>query len=177
MTTGSDNQDKLAGLNQGLPPKPTTNKQEFEPEWGVQPNIAPTPSTQPGTDQVAAAATPQSGSVGGAGNMPLIGSAPPGSINYRPVAPGVSMNTAPRQSTYAVIALVLSSAAWVIAPIVASILALVFAHLATKEIRESNGVVEGALMARIAKIIAWINIIVMGIVFLFYCLFIVMIAL
>ena len=44
VTSSSENQDKLAGLNQGTPSAPPpAGSQEFTPEWGIQPNQVPAP--------------------------------------------------------------------------------------------------------------------------------------
>ena len=47
MSTGSDNQDKLAGLNNGTPrATQQTGEQQLTPQWGAQTNAAPTTLTQ-----------------------------------------------------------------------------------------------------------------------------------
>ena len=65
---------------------------------------------------------------------------------------------APKTSTNAIAALVLSIVAWVICPIIPAIIALVFASKADREIAASNGWVTGGGLVTAAKIVAWINI-------------------
>lgn len=81
-----------------------------------------------------------------------------------PIAPAVA---GPTTSTNAVIGLVLAIVSWVVCPIIAAIVALVLAHSSDKEIRASDGRVEGAGLNTATRIIAWLNIgvsIVAGIV-------------
>jgi hypothetical protein len=64
----------------------------------------------------------------------------------------------PQTSTSAIIALVLSIASWIVCPLITSIVAIVMAYQADKEIRNSGGQVTGQGLSFAAKIIAWINI-------------------
>jgi hypothetical protein len=61
-------------------------------------------------------------------------------------------------SQNAIIALVLAIAAWVVCPLICSIIALVFAKKADAEIQASNGQLQGGTLVTVAKIVAWINI-------------------
>ncbi|MGI9136449.1 MAG: DUF4190 domain-containing protein [Candidatus Nanopelagicales bacterium] len=63
-----------------------------------------------------------------------------------------------RTSTNAIVALVLSIVSWTFCPLVTSIVAIVLAYQADKEIRSSDGAVTGQGLSFAAKIIAWINI-------------------
>lgn len=65
---------------------------------------------------------------------------------------------APKTSSNAIIALVLSIAAWAVCPIVPAIVALVFASMASKEIDASGDRLQGRGMVTAAKIVSWINI-------------------
>ena len=64
----------------------------------------------------------------------------------------------PQTSTSAIIALVLSIVSWTFCPLITSIVAIVLAYQADKEIRNSDGRVTGQGLSFAAKIIAWINI-------------------
>jgi uncharacterized membrane protein len=64
----------------------------------------------------------------------------------------------PQTSTSAIIALVLSIVSWTFCPLITSIVAIVLAYQADKEIRNSDGKVTGQGLSFAAKIIAWINI-------------------
>jgi uncharacterized membrane protein len=64
----------------------------------------------------------------------------------------------PQTSTSAIIALVLSIVSWTFCPLITSIVAIVLAYQADKEIRNSGGKVTGQGLSFAAKIIAWINI-------------------
>ena len=63
-----------------------------------------------------------------------------------------------QQSSNAIIALVLSIISWVVCPIIASIVALVYASKADAEIAANPGRITGQGMSTAAKIISWINI-------------------
>jgi hypothetical protein len=66
---------------------------------------------------------------------------------------------APAQtSTNAVVALVLAVASWVVCPIIAAVVALIFAHQGDKEIAASGGRVQGQGLITASKWVAWINI-------------------
>jgi hypothetical protein len=66
--------------------------------------------------------------------------------------------TAPQTSSNAIVALVLSITSWVVCPIIFAIVALVFANMASKEIKTSGGRVAGEGLVTGAKVVAWINI-------------------
>lgn len=74
-----------------------------------------------------------------------------------PVAPEGDQ-VRPQTSTSAIIALVLSIVSWTFCPLITSIIAIVLAYQADKEIRNSGGKVTGQGLSFAAKIIAWINI-------------------
>jgi uncharacterized membrane protein len=76
----------------------------------------------------------------------------------QPIAPPPAYGPTPQTSNSAVVALVLSIAAWVICPIIPAIVALVFANKADKEIAAGNGWVTGGGLVTASKIVAWINI-------------------
>jgi hypothetical protein len=61
-------------------------------------------------------------------------------------------------SNNAVVALILSVVSWVVCPIIAAIVALVFANLAGKEIEASGGRVQGQGLVTASRWVAWINI-------------------
>jgi len=63
-----------------------------------------------------------------------------------------------RTSTSAIVALVLAIVSWTFCPLITSIVAIVMAYQADKEIRTSDGKVTGQGLSFAAKIIAWINI-------------------
>ena len=73
-------------------------------------------------------------------------------------AGGYAPPAAAQTSSNAVIALVLAVASWAVCPLVAAVVALVFASNASKEIAASGGRVEGQGLVTAAKIVAWINI-------------------
>ena len=70
----------------------------------------------------------------------------------------VAADQRPQTSTSAIIALVLSIISWTFCPLITSIVAIVLAYQADKEIRNSGGKVTGQGLSFAAKIIAWINI-------------------
>jgi hypothetical protein len=74
-----------------------------------------------------------------------------------PSAP-VAYPPAPQTSGNAIVALILSIGAWVICPIIPAIVALVFAHMASKEIAAGEGRVTGQGLVCASMIVAWINI-------------------
>ena len=74
----------------------------------------------------------------------------------------------PTTSGNAVTALVLAVVSWAICPVVAAIVALVFAAKASKEITASNGWVTGGGLVLAAKIISWINIVIYVLIGLFF---------
>ena len=71
---------------------------------------------------------------------------------YAPQAPA-----APTSSN-AVIALILAVLSWAFCPIVAAIVALIFAHQASNEIEASGGRVQGRGLVTASRWVAWINI-------------------
>ncbi len=77
-----------------------------------------------------------------------------GSYGYAPVP----QQPVPQTNNNAIIAFVLSLVSWFICPIIAAIVALVFASKAKKEIQLSNGWQTGSSFVTAAKIISWLNI-------------------
>lgn len=92
---------------------------------------------------------------------------PPGSQYGYPARP------VPQTSTDAVVALVLSLFAWATCPIVLAIVALVFASKANTAIKVSNGWVTGDGLVTAAKILAWANIVVFGLLALMFAVLVV----
>ncbi len=84
---------------------------------------------------------------------------PPASADL-PAMPAAPANdpVLPRTSTNAIVALVLSIVSWTFCPLITSIVAIILAYQADKEIRSSGGTVTGQGLSFAAKIIAWINI-------------------
>lgn len=72
--------------------------------------------------------------------------------------PPAPIQAGPRTSSNAIISLVLAVASWAVCPIVAAIVSLVFASMASKEIDAAGGQVEGRGLVTAARIVAWINI-------------------
>jgi hypothetical protein len=93
----------------------------------------------------------------------------PATPGYGAVAPAAM----PQTNSNAIVAFVLAIVSWVICPIVAAIIALVFASKAKKEIEQSGGWQTGSGFVTAAKVISWINIAAMGLLFAFYIVFIV----
>jgi hypothetical protein len=83
------------------------------------------------------------------------GAQPPAYPTTYPPAP---IQAGPRTSSNAIISLVLAVASWAVCPIVAAIVSLVFASMASKEIDAAGGQVEGRSLVTAARIVAWINI-------------------
>jgi hypothetical protein len=77
-------------------------------------------------------------------------------------APVISAPT----SSNAVVALILAILSWAVCPIIAAIVALVFASMASTEINASGGRIGGRGLVTAARIVAWIHIGVMAAVIL-----------
>ena len=126
---------------------------------GQQPPMPPPPAAP-----VPPPAAPVPPPAGGYGAPP-----PPPAGGYAPApAYGVPQAPMPQTNNNAIIALVLSIVSWAVCPIVAAIVALVFASKAKKEIEQSGGWQTGSGFVTAAKIIAWINIAFMIVVLIFY---------
>lgn len=84
----------------------------------------------------------------------------PAAPSMWPTPEGVAIVVPPAQATSsnAIVALVLSIAAWPICPVIFAIIALVFASKASKEIQGSGGRIGGQGYVTAARIVAWINI-------------------
>ena len=80
------------------------------------------------------------------------------SASATPSVAGPSVVTAVPTSSNAIVALVLAIISWAVCPVVAAIVALVFASMAGKEIQASEGRIAGRGLVTAARIVAWINI-------------------
>ncbi|NQU36571.1 MAG: hypothetical protein HQ526_03125 [Actinobacteria bacterium] len=89
----------------------------------------------------------------------------------QPAAPGPAT---PVTNQNAIIALVLAVVSFVVCPLIAAIVALVFAGKAKKEIAASNGWQTGDGLVTGAKVAAWINIAVSLLFILIYGLIIIL---
>src|SRR3954452_17832344 len=79
---------------------------------------------------------------------------------------------APLQNSQdAVVALVLSIAGFVVCPVVPSIIALVYAGRAEREIAASGGRLGGSTMVTAAKVLAWVELALVALVLVFFILF------
>jgi hypothetical protein len=65
-------------------------------------------------------------------------------------------------SSNAIVALILAILSWAVCPIIAAIVALVFASMASTEINASGGRIGGRGLVTAARIVAWIHIGVMA---------------
>ncbi len=123
-----------------------------------------TEENQPGPDPVDPAAVPAPEPIAEAPQAPAQWpAAPPPPPGYpAPGAPAYGYQPvyapAPKTSSNAIIALVLSIASWLVCPIVPAIVALVFASMASKEIDASGDQIQGRGMVTASKIVSWINI-------------------
>lgn len=87
---------------------------------------------------------------------------PPGNgPQYQPPGYGPQYPPARQTASDAVVALVLAILSWVVCPVILAIVALVFASKAKNAIAASNGWLDGSGMVTAAKIIAWLNIVLM----------------
>jgi hypothetical protein len=78
---------------------------------------------------------------------------------YPPAGYGYQQAPAPAQtSSNAVIAIILAALSWAFCPIIAAIVALIFAHQASKEIEASGGRIQGQGLVTASRWVAWINI-------------------
>ncbi|NQU37005.1 MAG: DUF4190 domain-containing protein [Actinobacteria bacterium] len=139
---------------------PQDPQQPIDPVTG-QPYVQPPPPLYP-------PAPPPGQPYGAPINQPAP-SQFPATPGYGAVAPAAM----PQTNTTAIIAFVLSIASWMICPIIAAIVALVFASKAKKEIEQSGGWQTGSGFVTAAKVISWINIVVMALFIAFYVVFIV----
>ncbi len=132
-------------------PEPTATAPE--PPAAAAPPVAPPvapqvaqPAPPPGAEY-APPQWPSAAPAGDAASQPVYASAP---LPVYQVAAPTSSN--------AVVALILAVASWAVCPIVAAVVALVFASTAAKEIEASGGRVQGGGLVTAAKIVAWVNI-------------------
>jgi hypothetical protein len=73
---------------------------------------------------------------------------------------------APETSSAAIVALVAAILSWVFCPVIPAIVALVFCSSADREIAASGGAKTGDGLVKAARIIAWINVILFGLLIL-----------
>ena len=126
------------------PPAPTVPAASA-PDAAVAPAVTADPSAPAQWPSAGYVAPPAA-----AGAYPPAYSAP--GYGYAPQTPA-----APTSSN-AVIALILAVLSWAFCPIVAAIVALIFAHQASREIEASGGRVQGRGLVTASRWVAWINI-------------------
>ena len=146
--------EATAAVTSDVPVVPTPPPAPPAPDLPPAPAAAaPAPVPAVTTDPSAPAQWPSTGYVAppaaAAGYAPAYGA--PG-YGYAPQAPA-----APTSSN-AVIALILAVVSWAFCPIISAIVALIFAHQASKEIEASGGRVQGRGLVTAARWVAWINI-------------------
>ena len=140
-----------AELPRSEAPAPT---QAFEPVVADVPAPAvtppPAPMPAPGAPEAGAPAQwPSAGYVAPPAAPPAY---PPAGYGYQQAPP------AAQTSSNAVIAIILAAVSWAVCPIIAAIVALIFAHQGSKEIEASGGRVQGQGLVTAARWVAWINI-------------------
>jgi hypothetical protein len=128
---------------------------DVTPDAGpVAPDVAPPPPAaavaQPAPSAPSAPAQWPTEAYPAAAAYPTQPGYPP--AGYAPYPPPA------QTSNNAVVALILSVVSWVVCPIIAAIVALVFANLAGKEIEASGGRVQGQGLVTASRWVAWINI-------------------
>ena len=142
--------DAAAAITSDVPAVPTPPPAPPVPAASA-PDAAVAPAVT--ADPSAPAQWPSAGYVAppaAAGAYPPAYSAP--GYGYAPQTPA-----APTSSN-AVIALILAVLSWAFCPIVAAIVALIFAHQASREIEASGGRVQGRGLVTASRWVAWINI-------------------
>lgn len=82
----------------------------------------------------------------------------------------------PQQNSSALIGLILAAVSWASCPIVLAIVGLVLANKGDKEIKASNGWQTGESLVKAARWLAWLNIIIYGLLFVGYIVFFVVLA-
>ncbi len=128
--------------------------QAVEPVTSDAPALAvtppPAPSPVPGAPEAGAPAQwPSAAYAAPAAAPPAY---PPAGYGYQQAPPQA------QTSSNAVIAIILAALSWAFCPIIAAIVALIFAHQAHKEIEASGGQVQGQGLVTAARWVAWINI-------------------
>lgn len=118
---------------------------------GVPPPVPPSQPVPP------LPPAPQPGSTGQPYGAP-INQPPPSEFPPTPGYGAAAPAAIPQTNSNAIVAFVVSILSWLFCPIIAAIVALVFASKAKKEIEQSGGWQTGAGFATAAKVIAWINI-------------------
>jgi hypothetical protein len=89
----------------------------------------------------------------------------PAESSPAPIASAASPVIVPTSSN-AVVALILAILSWAVCPLIAAIVAIVFASIASAEINASEGRIGGRGLVTAARIVAWIHIGVMAAVIL-----------
>jgi hypothetical protein len=125
---------------------------------GVPPPVPPSQPVPP------LPPAPQPGSTGQPYGAP-INQPPPSQFPPTPGYGAAVPAAVPQTNTNAIVAFVVSILSWLFCPIIAAIVALVFASKAKKEIEQSGGWQTGSGFVTAAKVIAWINIAAMVLVF------------
>jgi hypothetical protein len=150
----ADNAVKAVGDHASEPvmditPEPVPVTQDVVPS-PVAPEPPALPAEAVAADAVAPAQWPSAG-YPGQGGVP----AQPGyQAPYAAYPPQPAVQT----SNNAVVGLILAVVSWVVCPLIAAIVALIFANLASKEIEASGGRVEGQGLVTATRWVAWINI-------------------
>jgi hypothetical protein len=129
-------------------PVPVTQDVAAPPVTPVPP--AALPAEVAAADAVAPAQWPSAG-YPGQGGVPAQPGYPAPYAAYPPPPAGQTSNNA-------VVGLILAVVSWVVCPLIAAIVALIFANLASKEIEASGGRVEGQGLVTATRWVAWINI-------------------
>jgi hypothetical protein len=141
-------------------PAATAPVQSFEPVTAdaPAPSVAPPPAPTPPPASPPAAGAPAAGAPA---QWPSAAYAAPAAAApaYQPAGYGYQQAPAPAQtSSNAVIAIILAALSWAFCPIIAAIVALIFAHQASKEIEASGGRIQGQGLVTASRWVAWINI-------------------
>lgn len=141
-----------------------------QPSWGFPPGNPQNPDAQPGYDPYAAPPTPPAGGA----YQPPEGTHPGGYAPPPPPPPGYEGGYAPppmgqpyypaypgpmaaSTSPWAIASVVCSIASWLLLPIVASLVGVIFGHMALHEIGQSGGRVEGRGWAIAGLVIGYAN--------------------
>lgn len=90
------------------------------------------------------------------------------SENYSPVTNQPTYQPAQKDSTLAILSLVLGIASYVVIPVVGSLAAIILGHVAKSEIRNSNGTLSGNGMATAGLVLGYVQwaLLILGIVVL-----------
>jgi hypothetical protein len=132
--------------------------QSFEPVTAdaPAPSVTPPPAPTPPPASPPVAGAPDAGAPA---QWPSAAYAAPAAAVYPPAGYGYQQAPPPAQtSSNAVIAIILAALSWAFCPIIAAIVALIFAHQASKEIEASGGRIQGQGLVTASRWVAWINI-------------------